>query len=116
MDAHPVECNGMGGRAYRNGRQHGEIFDHHFVEYAYGDGTMMYSQCRQIPGCFNSISEYAHGLKGTAEIHKGVIKGSDGEWQFRGEKENPYQPNTTTCSPPSQRQTVHEAEYGALAR
>lgn len=116
MDAHPVECNGMGGRAHRNGRQHGEIFDHHFVEYAYGDGTMMYSQCRQIPGCFNSISEYAHGLKGTAEIHKGVIKGSDGEWQFRGEKENPYQlEHDHLFAAVRNDKPFNEAEYGALS-
>ena len=37
--AHPVEANGMGGRQYRNGREHGEIFDHHAVEFTYADGV-----------------------------------------------------------------------------
>ena len=115
-DDHPVECNGMGGRAYRNGREHGEIFDHHFVEYTYGDGTKMYSQCRQIPGCFNSISEYAHGLKGTAEIHKGSIQADDGSWRFRGKKQNPYQVEHD-CLFEAVRKDLpyNEADYGALS-
>ena len=70
MDAHPVECNGMGGRMYRNGYEHGDIFDHHFVEYTYGDGTKMYSQCRHIPRCFNKVAEFAQGLKGTLALDK----------------------------------------------
>lgn len=115
-DAHPSECNGMGGRAYRNGREHGEIFDHHFVEYTYGDGTMMYSQCRQIPGCFNSIAEYAHGEKGTSEIHKGTITGSDGPWQFSGKKDNPYQVEHDTLFEAVRNDLPYnEAEQGALS-
>ena len=48
----------MGGRQVRTGKQFGQIFDHHFVEYTYADGTKMFSQCRQIPGCWNSVSEH----------------------------------------------------------
>ena len=45
--AHPVEANGMGGRVNRG--NYGDIFDHHFVEFTYADGTKMFSQCRHIP-------------------------------------------------------------------
>jgi len=91
-DAHPVEANGMGGREVRTGKEHGQIFDHHFVEFTYPDGSKMMSQCRHIPGCFSSVSEHAHGSKGTANV-KNSISGPGGEtrWRYRGENPNPYQ-------------------------
>jgi predicted dehydrogenase len=67
-DQHPVEAQGMGGREVRKGPDVGEIFDHHFVEFTYADGTRMFSQCRHIPGCFESFSQHAHGTKGAANI------------------------------------------------
>ena len=64
---HPVEANGMGGRQVRKGKDHGEIYDHHAVEYTYADGTKMFSFCRHIPGCWNHGGGYAHGTEGTAD-------------------------------------------------
>ncbi len=61
---HPKEASGMGGRQVRTGKDYGEIFDHHAVEYTYPDETKMYSQCRHIDGCWSSVSEHAHGTKG----------------------------------------------------
>jgi len=72
MDAHPIEVNGQGGRRDLDGYS-GEIYDHHFVEYTYPNGAKMFSQCRQIPGCFGSVSEFAHGTKGWCQIDKGLI-------------------------------------------
>jgi len=66
--AHPVEANGMGGRQVRISKDHGEIFDHHSVEFTYADGTKMFSFCRHIPHCWNSFSEHAHGTDGYASI------------------------------------------------
>ncbi len=60
----PVEANAMGGREVRKGKDNGQIFDHHFVEFTYPDGTKMYSQCRHIRGCWGSVSESFHGTKG----------------------------------------------------
>ena len=37
--AHPVRAQGMGGRQVRNAKRHGQIFDHHFVEFEYADGV-----------------------------------------------------------------------------
>jgi len=34
------------------GGMFGTDFDHHFHEYTYADGTKMYSQCRQMNGCW----------------------------------------------------------------
>ncbi|NOX53350.1 MAG: Gfo/Idh/MocA family oxidoreductase [Planctomycetes bacterium] len=65
---HPVEAQGSGGRQVRIGKDYGEIFDHHCVEFTYEDGTKFFSYCRHIPGCWNSFSEHAHGTKGFASI------------------------------------------------
>jgi predicted dehydrogenase len=66
---HPVEANGMGycverylGLDPKKGM--GQIFDYHFVEFTYQDGSKMYSQCRQIPNTYTNISEAVHGTKG----------------------------------------------------
>ncbi len=66
--SHPIEAQGAGGRQVRVGKDVGEIFDHHSVEFTYADGVKMFSYCRQIPGCWNSFSEHAHGTKGSAGI------------------------------------------------
>ena len=39
----------------RKGKEYGEIFDHHAVEFEYADGSRMFSQCRHIPNCWNSV-------------------------------------------------------------
>ena len=71
MGDHPVEANGMGsciqrytGRDPKKGM--GQIFDNHFVEFTYKDGTKMYSQCRQIPNTWGGdAASRSHGTKGT---------------------------------------------------
>lgn len=57
IGALPVSAQGMGGRQVRNGKDHGEIFDHHFVEFTYPDGQVISSQCRHQPGCANMVEE-----------------------------------------------------------
>ena len=68
--AHPVSCVGHGGRQVRRTprfqiHQCGNIFDHHYVEYRYADGSVMHSMCRQIPGNWNHVGELVTGTKGT---------------------------------------------------
>lgn len=67
-DRHPVIARGMGGREVRDKLENGQIFDHHFVEYEYDDGTLLYSQARQIPNCWRSVSESAIGSLGRAQF------------------------------------------------
>jgi len=84
-DQHPVEANGMGGCTARylgDLRGTGQIFDHHFVEFVFADGTRMYSQCRHMKNCFNAVTEFAHGTKGWAQC-SGRIEGEN-PWRFRG--------------------------------
>ncbi len=89
--AYPVRCHGMGGRQVRTDKRYGEIYDHHAVEYEYADGTRMFSQCRHIHNCWNSVTEYAIGSKGTAELHRGRITGASGTWKSDAPKQDPYQ-------------------------
>ncbi|MGI8634748.1 MAG: Gfo/Idh/MocA family protein, partial [Segetibacter sp.] len=49
-EGYPVSAQGMGGRQVRKGKDHGEIFDHHYVEFTYADGSILTSHCRHIPG------------------------------------------------------------------
>ena len=81
-DQHPIEANGMGGRQVRKGKEVGQIYDHHFVEFTYADGTRMFSQCRHIPGCWNDFHGYAHGTKGESSC-MGEITGENA-WKYEG--------------------------------
>ena len=67
-NGHPVQAQAMGGRQVRIGKDYGEIFDHHSVEFTYGDGSKLMSLSRHIPNCWNSFSQHAHGTDGDADI------------------------------------------------
>ena len=83
--AHPVCALGMGGRQVRTDKKYGEIFDHHAVEFEYPDGSRMFSQCRHIKNCWSSVSEYAIGTKGTADISDYRIAAADGKWRIESQ-------------------------------
>ncbi|MCF7669066.1 MAG: Gfo/Idh/MocA family oxidoreductase [Verrucomicrobia bacterium] len=87
---HPIRAYGMGGRQVRTEQKYGMIYDHFAVEYEYPDGTRMFSQCRQIDGCSNSVSEAAVGTKGVSNCCSYIeVKGGD-TWRYRGRFTNPY--------------------------
>ncbi len=65
---HPVEAEGIGGRQVRIGKECGEIFDHHTVEFTFANGLKMFSACRQINETGFNYSQHAHGTKGRAEL------------------------------------------------
>lgn len=91
--AYPVRASGMGGRQVRIGKDYGEIFDHHCVEFEYADGSRMFSQCRQMPGTQSSVTEAFHGTKGMAP-EPGKIVGRDGKVLMTHDAKNdpnPYQ-------------------------
>ena len=83
--SHPVEAQGQGGRQVRTGGEFGQIFDHHMVEYTYADGFKLFGQCRHMKGCWNNISEHAHGTLGTADIGLGLIRDRQGAVSWRSE-------------------------------
>jgi predicted dehydrogenase len=87
----PVKAQGMGGRQVRIGEEFGEIFDHHYVEFTYADGTVMNSQCRHQRGALNRVTEIIGCQKGKA--YPGRIVDSAGKtvWRYRGNSKSPYQ-------------------------
>ncbi len=87
MNGYPVKAQGQGGRQVRTGKDHGEIYDHHFVEFTYekdGESSVLLSQCRHIPNTWSAVSEYAHGSEGFCNIADGQIFDAKGKmtWEF----------------------------------
>lgn len=108
---HPVQANGMGGCQVRKGKDYGETFDHHCVEFEYDDGTRMFSQCRHIPGCWNSVSEHLHGTKGTSNCINTIT--GENAFRYRGENPNPYQvEHDVLFASIRSGNPINEAEYG----
>ena len=122
--AYPVEAQGMGGREVRTDEQWGEIYDHHAVEFVYEDGARTFSFCRQIPGCWDSVSEHAQGSKGTSLISSAkievVTKTKNGiqktPWQYRDKTNAPYRAEHENLQAAIRKgQPYNEAEYGAMS-
>jgi predicted dehydrogenase len=94
----PISAQGMGGRQVRTGKQFGEIFDHHCIEFTYANGVRINSQCRHQKNCFAQVREELVGTKGILYLkndnkcyavdHKGNTI-----WKFdaREKQEDPYQ-------------------------
>ncbi|MDA7916245.1 Gfo/Idh/MocA family oxidoreductase [Verrucomicrobia bacterium] len=86
MGGYPVKAQGMGGRQVRKQLRHGQIFDHHMVEFEYANGAKLFSQSRQIRGCAPDVSEHLTGTLGRASMESGgklySITGP-GAWQSR---------------------------------
>src|SRR6266581_5183224 len=85
---YPVRAHGMGGCEVRKGKDYGEIFDHHCVEFEYEDGTRCFSQCRHINGCWSDVSEHIVGTKGQCDMGDGRTHTITGEnpWRFTGKQ------------------------------
>jgi predicted dehydrogenase len=91
---YPVKAQGMGGREVRKGKDHGEIFDHHFVEFHYADGSILNSQCRHQPKTMAKVDELLVGTKGKIQCGDANIVDHKGKvlYQFDKKSENnPYQ-------------------------
>jgi predicted dehydrogenase len=103
---YPVKAQGMGGREVRKGKDHGEIFDHHYVEFEYADGSILNSQCRHIKGTMARVDEQLFGSKGRILCGKAQITDHAGKvlYQFdRKTENNPYQ-------------TEHDELFAAVAK
>jgi predicted dehydrogenase len=93
-NGYPVRAQGMGGRQTRTGKEYGEIFDHHFVEFQYADGTILNSQCRHQKGTMAKVDELVMGTKGSIKYDAAQILDRKGNVVYAFEKKgepNPYQ-------------------------
>jgi predicted dehydrogenase len=91
---YPVKAQGMGGREVRKGKDNGEIFDHHYVEFEYADGSVLNSQCRHIKNTMSKVDELLIGTKGRIFCGAGKITDLKGNALFTFDKKsenNPYQ-------------------------
>jgi predicted dehydrogenase len=103
---YPVKAQGFGGRQVRKSKEHGEIFDHHYVEFHYADGSILNSQCRHMPGTSIKVDELLVGTKGKIYCDAARITDLRGKtiFQFDKSKErNPYQ-------------TEHDELFAAIAK
>ncbi len=95
--SYPVKAYGTGGRQVRNGKEHGEIFDHHSVTFTYDDGTVIFSECRHFPGAANRVDETFQGTNGNVFLgggnHANLTdrKGNEVYTHNRENNRNPYQ-------------------------
>lgn len=82
--SYPIKASGMGGRAMLKGPDHGEIFDHHYAEMEYADGTKLHIQCRQMDNCSNRKGFNIQGTSGRADERLQIfnIKG-EVLWRYR---------------------------------
>jgi predicted dehydrogenase len=115
--AHPVKAWGMGGREVRRGIDNGEIFDHHYVEFEYPDGSRLSSQCRHIEGCWDSVSEHVQGVKGRCDVSNYRIEGEN-KWGLKGDHgKDPYQQEHDDLFAAIRNDTPYAetADYGAYS-
>lgn len=105
MDGYPVSAQGMGGREVRKGKDYGEIFDHHYVEFQYGDGTMLNSQCRHQKGTMSKVDELIVGTKGKIFFDEARITDLKGKVLYQFDKKNENQPY----------QNEHDELFAAIA-
>ncbi|QEG40239.1 Gfo/Idh/MocA family protein [Roseimaritima ulvae] len=85
MKGYPVQAQGQGGREVRKGPDHGQIFDHHMIEYTYegAHNPKMFSQCRHIRGCWNQVAEHVSGTKGFADLSGAKLYDNSGKLLFK---------------------------------
>jgi predicted dehydrogenase len=102
---HPVKAQGMGGREVRKGKDNGEIFDHHYVEFTYADGSILNSQCRHIPGTMSKVDELLIGTKGKIFCDEAYIADNKGTVLYKYDKKQENDPY----------QTEHDELFAAIA-
>jgi len=92
IGGYPAQAQGMGGRQVRNGKDHGEIFDHHYVEFSYDSGAIISSQCRHQPGCTRRVDESFQGTEGSVNTRKGLFSDLDGNqaYKYKTGYQGPY--------------------------
>ncbi len=102
-DAWPVKAQASGGRHYREDYVD-QNFDTYSVEYTFDDGTKLFLEGRNVPGCHQEFASYVQGTKGSGVIstsghtpakcrtYSGQrIKRSELTWAFPQPEPNPYQ-------------------------
>jgi myo-inositol 2-dehydrogenase/D-chiro-inositol 1-dehydrogenase len=96
-DLTPARCTALGGRAARNGPEHGNVYDHFTVIYEYDNGMRCFHTCRQIDGCPSDNTDYICGTQGVCEVNGWkplhVVRDRSGKviWSYDGPRRDMYQ-------------------------
>ncbi len=90
MDAHPVQCVGLGGRQVRTGPEYGDAYDHFAVEYEYPDGVRIEYMGAQMDKVTTRQDAQVVGTKGRVYMDSGnfVIEG-DKPFKYDGPSPSP---------------------------
>lgn len=88
LNAHPVQCIGMGGRQVRTAPEYGDSYDHFAVEYEYPNGVRIEYMGAQIDGTTDRCDQRLVGTKGSAymDFANAII---EGEKPFKYEGPSP---------------------------
>lgn len=105
-NAYPIKARGTGGREVRNGKEFGEIFDHHLVEFEYADGTILNSQCRHMKGTWAKVDELVVGTKGKIMFDASHITDHKGKTLYKYDDKNDQDPY----------QVEHDELFAAIAK
>ncbi|MHC4644793.1 MAG: Gfo/Idh/MocA family protein [Planctomycetota bacterium] len=68
LDAHPIQCLGIGGRQARTAPEFGNVYDHFTVEYEYPNGVRIAYLGGQMPGTTSRNNQHLVGTKGSAKF------------------------------------------------
>lgn len=90
LDAHPVQCMGLGGRQARTGPEYGNIYDHIAVEYEYPHGARIEYMGAQIDKATYRQANRIVGTQGRAYTDSGnfVIEGAQ-PFKYDGPQPSP---------------------------
>ena len=127
--SHPVKAVGMGSRLRR---VTGDQFDNFSVDFIFENGIHFASQCRQINGCANNISERIQGTKGSAYLFQSqeiYMKDLPGNliWQYEYPNDDTGKPSKRKMTDPyvqehidlvtaiRQGKVINEAEATAIS-
>ena len=116
--SYPVRAHALGGRSAFSGPDHGDIFDHFFIEYEYADGTKLNSQIRTIQGTYTKGGAFFQGTKGTANVREGMKDlAGNSIWRDRSrDSGNPFQLEHDQFFAAIRNGTpMNDTEWGALS-
>lgn len=108
-NATPVSIQGTGSRAWRTGKDYGEIYDNHSIALTYADGSVINSQCRHFEGTTNRVDESFQGTKGKVYLsgnNRGIL------WDHQGKEI--FSHNTKGNANPYQ--TEHDELFDAISK
>jgi predicted dehydrogenase len=90
LGEHPIKATGVGGRQVRTEPIYGHIYDHFAIDFEYPSGARVMSQCRQIVGTANNISEHFLGSRGRSNPANEIWGANAWKFEAQGQRINGY--------------------------